>query len=221
MKRFVFSIAFFLVPFCVLRAADAPSPEMKLRENLRSTMLQLRQVQGERDALQGEKTQLEADKKELGEKVDALTKQAAANQEAADKKAAELAEKLLDRENDLVATKESLEKWKAAQKLAADTAQKKETERAKLAQKNVELERRVEDQQRRNLAMYRTGMDILGRYERFGLGTALTAREPFVGTTRVKLENLVQDLGDKLEEQRIKPEPAPSPEKTSAAKPKS
>jgi hypothetical protein len=48
------------------------------------------------------------------------------------------------------------------------------------------------------------GKEILERYEKFGLGTALTAREPFVGTTRVRLQNLVQEYSDKLSEQRIK-----------------
>ena len=36
-------------------------------------------------------------------------------------------------------------------------------------------------------------------------GEALTAREPFVGVTRVKFENLIQDYQDKLADQKIKP----------------
>jgi hypothetical protein len=53
--------------------------------------------------------------------------------------------------------------------------------------------------------MYRIGSEILKRYEGFGLGTAIAAREPFVGSMRVKLQNLVQDYADKLAEQKIKP----------------
>ena len=52
--------------------------------------------------------------------------------------------------------------------------------------------------------MYKIGSEVLQRFENFGLGTALTAREPFVGTTRVKLQNLFQDYADKLADARIK-----------------
>jgi hypothetical protein len=82
-------------------------------------------------------------------------------------------------------------------KLSADRASK--------ASQAVMLQRRVDDQQRRNSEMYKLGAEILDRYAKFGLGTALSAREPFVGVTRVKLENLVQDFSDKLADARIKP----------------
>ena len=65
------------------------------------------------------------------------------------------------------------------------------------------LPRKGDDQQRKNRAMYQLGLEILKRYEHFGLGDAITAREPFVGTTRVKFENLIQDYGDKLAAQKI------------------
>jgi hypothetical protein len=103
--------------------------------------------------------------------------------------------------------RESLEKWKKAQAEAADLARKKEGERAALAQQKIVLDRIVADQRTKNAAMYKIGKEILARYEGFGLGTALTAREPFIGTMRVKLENLVQDYGDKLADERIKTAP--------------
>jgi chromosome segregation ATPase len=186
-----------------LHAADAAA-EAKLRDNLRKTLLQLRQIQGERDAFQADKAQLEQDKKDISDKLEATTKQAAANQKTADAKIAELGTKLLNQENEIVQYKEALEKWKVSQKQAADLAQKKEAERAKLAQQSIELQRRVDDQQRKNAEMFRISLEVLKRYEKFGLGTALTAREPFVGTTRVKLESLVQEYHDKLADQKIK-----------------
>jgi hypothetical protein len=53
--------------------------------------------------------------------------------------------------------------------------------------------------------MFKVGSEILTRFEKFGLGTAITAREPFIGLTRVKLQNLMQDYADKLADQKIKP----------------
>jgi hypothetical protein len=48
------------------------------------------------------------------------------------------------------------------------------------------------------------GSEILTRYEKFGLGEAIGAKEPFTGLTRVKLQELVQDYKDKLLNQTVK-----------------
>ncbi|MBK8092089.1 MAG: hypothetical protein IPK32_08925 [Verrucomicrobiaceae bacterium] len=50
---------------------------------------------------------------------------------------------------------------------------------------------------------------MLSKYQGFSLGTALTAREPFTKNTRVKLENYIQDYGDRLEDNRVQPDDAP------------
>ena len=74
--------------------------------------------------------------------------------------------------------------------------------------------------------MFKVANEILVRYERFGLGDALTAREPFTGITRVKLQSLFEDYQDKLTDQKIKPleakppEPAATPAPDKAGKPK-
>jgi hypothetical protein len=73
----------------------------------------------------------------------------------------------------------------------------------------------VADQRTKNAQMYQIGLEVLSRYERFGLGDALTVREPFIGVTRVKFENLIQDYSDKLADAKIKPEVPPE----SGAKP--
>jgi hypothetical protein len=189
-----------------VHAADAPNAgEAKLREGLRNTMLQMRTLQTERDALQAAKTQLEQEKQALTQQVGDITKRLAADKEAADKTTADLKARVAAQGEEMIRLKESLEKWKGSQKQAAELAATKEAERAKLAMQVIELQRRVADQQVKNAAMFKIGNEILVRYEKFGLGTALSAREPFVGTMRVKLQNLVQDYGDKLADQRIKP----------------
>lgn len=209
MHRFTNAAAFALVLLATSAfAADPAAADTKLRESLRNSMLQLRTISAERDALLAGKAQLEAEKKAAADQVAAMTKQLAADKDAADKSIAELKDQTAQQEAQLAELKRSLDEWKAAQKKAANTAATKEAERAKLAQQKIELEREVADQRTKNLAMYRIGSEVLERYEKFGLGTALAAREPFTGNMRVKLENLVQDYGDKLAEQRIKPEKA-------------
>jgi hypothetical protein len=206
---------FSIMGLCLLtqsmaHANDANPAEAKLRENLRNTMLQLRTLQVERDALQAGKTVFEQEKQTLTQQLETLRKQQASDREASDKKQAALEAKLGDHETEITRLRAGLQTSTEAHKKAADLAAAKEGERAKLALQNIELQRQVADQRARNLKMYNIGNEILKRYENFGLGTALTAREPFVGTTRVKLENLVQDYQDKLAEQRIKSEPAPA-----------
>jgi chromosome segregation ATPase len=186
-------------------AAEQDPAVAKMRDQLRNAMLQLRTIQGERDTLAAAKTQLEQEKTALQAKFDLLVKQAAADKEASDKTVAGMDAKIATNEQEITNLKASLEKWKASQAQAVELARKTESERQKLALRKIELERQVADQQMKNTAMFKIGSEILDRYEKFGLGTAITAREPFVGLTRVKLQNLVQDYGDKLVDQKIKP----------------
>jgi hypothetical protein len=102
-------------------------------------------------------------------------------------------------EKEIADFKEAVESCKQA----SDLARRSEEERAKLANDAViQLERLVDDRQEKNLALYKIASEILQRYQNFGLGNALAAREPFVGITRVKLQNLVQDYQDKLLDER-------------------
>jgi hypothetical protein len=51
--------------------------------------------------------------------------------------------------------------------------------------------------------MHKIGMGILDRYEKFGLGDAILAREPFTAVQRVKFQNLIQDFSEELSDARI------------------
>ncbi len=187
-----------------LQAANPSADELKLRESLRSALLQLRTMQSQRDNFEIAKTEAEQKNEVLVAQLETLTKQMAGEKEATEKSISDLTEKAAAQGSEIAKLRADLAQWKAAQIKAAETAATKEAERAKLAMQGIELQRRVADQRTKNLAMFKIGTEILSRYENFGLGTALLAREPFVGTTRVKLENLVQEYSDKLSEQRIK-----------------
>jgi len=189
-----------------LHAADqANSPEDRLRGMLRSTMLQLRDAQNQVASLQSAQAESDKEKKALSDRLDELTKQAAADKDSATKTIADLNAKVTDQTSMIAQFKDALEKWKEAYNKAVQVANTKEAQRAKFESQVIVLQRRVEDDEAKNLALYQLGKEVLNRYEKFGLGTAITAREPFVGTTKVKLENLVQDYSDKLLDQTIKP----------------
>jgi hypothetical protein len=183
----------------VVSAAEAPpSAEAQLRERLRATMLQLRTAETDRATLQAAQAQSADEKKALTERLEAITKQANAYKltaQAVDGLKAEVARQ----EKEIGQLKETIESGKQA----AELARTKEVEQAKRVDEVViELERLVADRQAKNLALYKIASEILQRYEKFGLGDALTAREPFIGISRVKLENLVQDYQDKLQNER-------------------
>jgi chromosome segregation ATPase len=185
---------------CLLFAGNARADDARLKETLRNLTLRLRSSETERNNLLSEKAQFDQEKKTLTARADALTKQAAADKEQIDT----LTTKAGAQEKELLETKESLTKWKTAYEQLVATAQKSEAARAKLAGESIVLKRKLEDRERKNAELFKLGNEILTRYEKFGLGEALAAREPFTGLARVKLENLVQDYQDKMTDQKVK-----------------
>jgi hypothetical protein len=193
-------------------ADPAAEANKKLRESLRNTMIQLRTVETEKATLQATQTELEQKNKEQEEKIKALEKktadlikQSATDKAAAEKKESEMASSIVARDVEISRQTESLKKWKDYQVKAEELVKKLTAERASKTSEAIILQRRVDDQQRKNAEMYKIGSEVLERYANFALGKALLAREPFVGTTRAKLETLVQDYSDKLADARIKP----------------
>ena len=110
---------------------------------------------------------------------------------------------------EIVRLQESLSAWKKGHAEVVDAAKELDAQRAEHAARAILAERKLADANRKNLDLYNIGNEILAKYEGFGLGTAITAREPFTKSMRVKLENYVQDFGDKLEDGKIQPGDAP------------
>lgn len=184
---------------------QAGAGEAKLRDALKNTLLQLRDMQNQLAVLQSQEADSEQKAKDLQAQLDNATKQAAADKESADKTIAALKAKSEEQDRLIAAYKEAQEKWKAGYQLAASAAKTNEAERVKLASEKILLQRRVDDLETKNVTLYETGNEILERYEKFSLGQALAAKEPFIGLTKVKLENQVQGYQDKLSAGKIIP----------------
>ena len=205
MKNLFLLLVLLLVLSGSLRAADAQDPVLtRMREALKNTMIQLRDAQTQVATLQAAQAQNDAKIKDLEAQVAKITKQASDDKLAADKTIADLKEQNAAQDARNAKELETIAKWKKSYDALLTQAKAIDAKRAEFAGKCIELQRQVDDQQRKNLAMYDLGMEVLKRYERFGLGEALTAREPFTGLTRVKFQNLIQDYGDKLADQKIK-----------------
>ena len=186
-----------------LQAADASSNEARLRDALRSALIQARTAENDRAVSEADKADLKLKNDALTKQVEALTKQCRADKEKADKVAADLKAKSADQAMQITELKQALEKTKGDLQKCTNDGRAIEAARAKLAADAIMLQRTIADQKNRNREMYKLGSEILARYEKFGLGEALGAKEPFVGLTRVKLQNFVQDYQDKLTDQRI------------------
>jgi hypothetical protein len=195
------------------RAADAPNPaEAKLRESVRALTLQLRTAENEKATLQAVQADLEAQAAAAKEELEKLKKQMAADKNAADLALAAANAQVTEKDAALLQSQKTVDNWKKAHgevtaqfKKAIDIGNAKEAERSKLAARVIVLDRQVADQQAKNAAMYKLGIEILNRYEKLGLGDVITRKEPFVGTTKVKFENLIQDYSDALADQKTKP----------------
>lgn len=196
----------------LVSAEDLSPAEQRLSQSLKSIAVRLRTVETERANLQAAQAQSEITLKQQADEIEALkkkfaaaSKQAAADQDAARKSIDGLNAKLEVRENENAQLKKALEKWKDGFNKAATIARAKEAERAKAAASMTDLANKLADRERKNLELYAIGSEILERYQNFGLGKALLAREPFTGTTKVKLQTLVQDYADKLQDNKHSP----------------
>jgi chromosome segregation ATPase len=208
--KLIFLPLAFLAASLAATAADGPDPTVKLREQLRSTLLQLRTAQTETANLQAAQAAAEAKTKDLETKLAAaearnakLAKELNDDKAAAERSIATLNNKLAEREKRIVKYDEALAEWKAGYQKAAEVARTKEDERAALAAEVVVFKRTIADRETKNIALFNTANEILNRFENYALGKALGAREPFISTTRVKVENLVQGYQDKILEQRL------------------
>jgi hypothetical protein len=191
-------------------AQEQISPvEAKLRDTLRNTMLQLRNVETERARLTAElqavKTQTDKKIKELTAELEAAVKRGADEKALSDKVIAEQKDNLAARDEQIGALTKLLEKWKISHVQITDIARAKEIERARLESKSIALQRTVEARERQNIELYQTGKEILDRYQSFALGRALLAREPFTGLAKVRLEEEIQDYKDKIDDGIGKP----------------
>jgi chromosome segregation ATPase len=198
-------------------AAAQATTESRLRDALRNTMQQLQDAQGQVATLQATQAQSDKDNADLKAKVDALNaqiasliKQSADDKAASDKAISDLKSQNADLTTQIAKLNDALAAWEKDDKQYVQLAKDKEAARAQLAIQVILQQRTIDDRETKNLALYNLGNEILTRYEKFSLGDALGAKEPFTGLTRVKLQELVQDYKDKISDQRVTPGQIPS-----------
>ncbi len=199
----------FLLTLATAAFAQDAEGEAKLREALRATALQLRTEQTERANAQAAQAAAEARNEALSnelaqanERHTTLVKRASEDKAAADQTVATLTARTESLDKRVAEFEQALAQWKVAYEKAATVAQTKENERAALAAESARLKNTVADRERKNVALFNTAREILDRYEGHALGKAILAREPFIRTRRVQIENLVQDYRNQILDNR-------------------
>ena len=216
MKRLtIFTASLLSAASLFAQAPAGPSAESRLREQIKTLMNQARTAEAAQAALVAEKAALD-------ERVKAFQKQAEEDAKARNAEK-EVAKKEIETLKADLATKEKQLTDEMALKVTAvelgkkfeESGKKSEEARIKLANEAPGLKATIAQQRVRNAEMYKIATEILDRYKKFGLGTALTAREPFTGITRARLESMIEELGGKAADQRIRLD-GTSPKRTDA-----
>jgi chromosome segregation ATPase len=173
--------------------AQAQSLEDRLRDQLRSEMNQVQQLQDQQAGLQAAKAAAEKERDDLKAQLAAAqAKLAHASRSAADvQKEAEL--------------ESQVTQFKDAATQSAGTLQQAQADRDKAQKALDDLQKKFGVCEDKNAKLFKTGNDILDAYEKFDVGDAIGANEPLIGIKRVELENESQGFDDRLYEGKYDP----------------
>lgn len=184
----------------ILAASDARAQSEidRLREALRSATAQTRAMEDERTALQAKLAEMTRARDALKSEID--TAKAQARKAESDYRTAvrEFNERLEERN-------QTLEKWKDAYTEAATVARTKDAERAKFEAESKTFKASSRACTVKNQELVKVGRELLTRYEGVTFFDAVVASEPLVGVRRVEIQNLLQDYGDKVLNQKVDP----------------
>jgi chromosome segregation ATPase len=187
--------------------AAEPAGDAQTREKLRSATLRLRDVETELATVKTEREALGERTKELEKQLAEMRKRNEEDRLVQTRRTNELGTKLDESEKDSARLQTDLKAENERLARTTALAQAREEARQRLADDNLALRNLVTAREVQNVELYRTATEILRRFEKFSLGEAISAKEPFVGRTRSKLEMLVFEYRDKLLAQRAPAKP--------------
>ena len=178
--------------------AQNQSMEERLRAQLRVTTTQLQQAQNELAAFKGgagpasTPADIEKVKKDL------------ASSQAAERHAREkLSGVKQQNQAELDKANAQIAQYRNAYDELLKLARATEAERQRLAGETMSQTQAAMQCKAKNIQLYEVGQEILRAYETQDMGTLMSARQPFAAQSRVKLDEIAQQYGDKLYEGRF------------------
>jgi DNA repair exonuclease SbcCD ATPase subunit len=163
--------------------------EVRLREALRAATEQVQQLQAENSNLKAQPAP-----------------QAPAQEPPKDVVSRATYSRAVARLNDQhQADQAQIAKLQAQVQESGKQASDREADKAKTATALSDAQQRIKNLEDKNGKLVAIGNELLQRYQNIGFGEVIGAKEPFVGTTRVELQNLAQDYGDKISDNKAVP----------------
>jgi len=177
-------------------AQSSDDPQARLRGALREATVRIRQLEDENAGLQAKQAQFDRTSQAASQKASEAEK---GLQALRGRQAAELA--ALQRSTE--AQKESLDKWQAAYKEAASTAQARDGDAKRMEAALVALREQNRLAEEKNAKLYQLGRELLDLYEHKSVLDVVGAGEPVTKLKRVEYENVAQDYEDRLRDSRV------------------
>jgi chromosome segregation ATPase len=178
--------------------AHAQSETDRLREALRTTTGQLRQLEDQRAALQARATAAEQDRDRLRKQNETLRAQVKEAEQSYRQAVKDFNDRIAERD-------EALEKWKSAYAEAATVARAKDAERTKFESEASALKTSNKACEAKNTQLVKVGNEIVTQYEAMNPFEKILDHEPAFGLKRVDHQNAAQDFRDKILDQKVKP----------------
>lgn len=167
--------------------------EARLREALRNATEQLQELQQEKAAWEVQKAQVPAAPPPPPRSAANTVSRATYEREVTRLNAQHTADAA------------EIAKLEAARQAAAGQIGDKDADATKAKTALAEAERHAKALEDKNAKLVALSQEILERYKNIDFGDVLGAKEPFVGAKRVEIENLAQDYGDKIEDNKAGP----------------
>jgi DNA repair exonuclease SbcCD ATPase subunit len=194
--------------------AQSSVAEERLRDQLRQTTLQLRDAQ---DSIADLKAQLEKADNQL-EAQHAAPAAAPPKPDTAENAALRTAveernQRIIDVQQRLEDSQKLLGQWQQAYQQAAALARARDADAKKFEARYAEASTRGETCARDNAELVNISRQLLDRYKKKGVWSALLDEEPVTQIHRIRLEALAQDYHADIED-HVAPPPPPDPVST-------
>lgn len=191
--------------------AQEASLESRLRDQLRAVTGQLQQAQNELAQIKAGATSGAAAKPAAAPaETDALRAELAQSQaqlarerDARGRRDAQFATAQQQSQETLDKAGAQVAQFRAAYAELLKMARDTESERHRLTQAAALSQTAIEQCTARNQQLHAVGMEVISAYEKLDIGSVLSARQPFAAQSRVKLEQIAQQFGDRLYESKF------------------
>ena len=200
--------------------ASAAADDKKERDTQRRLRLMMQGMEQEKAALASEKNSLSEQVKSLNEQIRDLKNSSTSVSRKKDARVGELEKELLSAKEEnlslsskLKITQSSLEDLMAKSRESFQNLQKDhqtsveqgdecKSKLQALASSVSRQSQSIEMCEKKNTALYELNVEILNRYKKKGVWSALFQAEPFTQIKKVEMENIVQEYKEKLDSQK-------------------